>query len=103
LFLELDMTILSLAATVNDNNRNQSGSGAAALDGTTPQLPSEPVLRVIRNAMQRLGPLAPSDAMVLSRMLKRLFEIEADDGVVVAIDRAKELAELLQVQKRAAR
>jgi hypothetical protein len=47
------MTILSLAATVNDNHRNQSGSGAAALDGTTPQLPSEPVLRVIRNAMQR--------------------------------------------------
>jgi hypothetical protein len=41
--------------------------------------------------------------MVLSRMLKRLFEIEADDGVVVAIDRAKELAEMLQVQKRAAR
>ena len=97
------MTILSLAATVNDNHRNQSGSGEAALDGPTLQLPSEPVLRVIRTAMQRLGPLAPSDAMVLSRMLKRLFEIEADDGVVVAIDRAKELAELFQVQKRTAR
>lgn len=97
------MTILSLAATVNDNHRNQSSSSSAALDSTTPHLPSEPVLRVIRNAMRRLGPLAPSDAMVLSRMLKRLFEIEADDGVVVAIDRAKELAELLHVQQRTAR
>lgn len=97
------MTILSLAATINDNHRNQSGSSSAALDSTTPHLPSEPVLRVIRNAMRRLGPLAPSDAMVLSRMLKRLFEIEVDDGVVVAIDRAKELAELLHVQQRTAR
>lgn len=97
------MTILSLAATVNDNHRNQSSSSSAALDSTTPHLPSEPVLRVIRNAMRRLGPLAPSDAMVLSRILKRLFEIEADDGVVVAIDRAKELAELLHVQQRTAR
>lgn len=97
------MTILSLAATVNDNHRNQSSSSSAALDSTTPHLPSEPVLLVIRNAMRRLGPLAPSDAMVLSRMLKRLFEIEADDGVVVAIDRAKELAELLHVQQRTAR
>ncbi len=97
------MTIFSLATTVNDNHRMKSSSGLAASDGPSPQLPSEPVLRVMRTALQCLGPLAPSDAIVLSRMLKRLFEIEADDGVVVAIDHAKELAELLQLQKRAAR
>ncbi len=97
------MTIFSLATTVNDNHRTKSSAGSGALDGTSPQLPSEPVLRVMRTALQCLGPLAPSDAMVLSRMLKRLFEIETDDGVVVAIDHAKELAELLQLQKYAAR
>jgi hypothetical protein len=57
----------------------------------------------MRTALQCLGPLAPSDAMVLSRMLRRLFEIEAVDGVVVAIHHAKELAELLQLKKSAAR
>jgi len=103
LFLELDMTIFSLVTTVNDNHRTKSSSGPGAPDGTAPQLPSEPVLRVMRTALQFLGPLAPGDAMVLSRMLRRLFEIETDDGVVVAIDHAKELAELLQLQKRAAR
>jgi hypothetical protein len=97
------MTNFSLAATVNDNHRNKSSSGSVARDGTSPQLPSEPVLRVISTALKCLGPLAPSDAMVLSRMLQRLFEIETDDGVVIAIDHAKELAELLQLQKRAAR
>lgn len=97
------MTIFSLATSLNDNYRTKSASGSAAADGGLPQLPSEPVLRVMRTALQCLGPLAPSDAMVLSRMLKRLFEIENDDGVVVAIDHAKELAELLQLQKRAAR
>ena len=97
------MTIFSLATTVNDNHRTKSGFSPAASDGTLPQLPSEPVLRIMRTALQCLGPLAPSDAMVLSRMLKRLSEIETDDGVVVAIDHAKELAELLQLQKHAAR
>ena len=97
------MTIFSLATTINDNPRTKSGSGPAVLDGTSPQLPSEPVLSVMRTALQCLGPLAPSDAMVLSRMLRRLFEIETDDGVDVAIDHAKELAELLQLQKHVAR
>ena len=97
------MTILLFAATLNDNDRTKSGFGHTVMDGGTPQLPSEPVLRVMRTALQCLGPLAPSDAMVLSRMLKRLFEIEHDDGVVVAIGHAKELAEVLQLQKRAAR
>jgi len=97
------MTILSLTTSINDNLRTKSGSRSGALDATSPQLPSEPVLHVMRTALQCLGPLAPSDAMVLSRMLKRLFEIETDDGVVVAIDHAKELAELLQLQKRVAR
>ncbi|CAN1495444.1 hypothetical protein MCEMIH15_00327 [Caulobacteraceae bacterium] len=97
------MTIFSLASSINDNLQTKSGSGPPAKEGTSPQLPSEPVLHVMRTALQCLGPLAPSDAMVLSRMLKRLFEIETDDGVVVAIDHAKELAEMLQLQKRAAR
>ena len=97
------MTIFSLTTSINDNLRTKSSSGPATLDGTSPQLPSEPVLRVMRTALQCLGPLAPSDAMVLSRMLRRLFEIETDAGVVVAIDHAKELAELLQLQKRVAR
>ncbi|MEY3233097.1 MAG: hypothetical protein RL230_368 [Pseudomonadota bacterium] len=57
----------------------------------------------MRTAMQSLALLAPSDAMVVSRMLKSLFEIETDDGAVVAIDHAKQLAERLQLQKRAAR
>ncbi|WP_313586683.1 hypothetical protein [Aquidulcibacter sp.] len=57
----------------------------------------------MRTAMQSLALLAPSDAMVVSRMLKCLFEIETDDGAVVAIDHAKQLAERLQLQKRAAR
>jgi hypothetical protein len=97
------MTIFSLTTSINDNLRTKSGSPSGAPDATSPQLPSEPVLHVMRTALQCLGPLAPSDAMVLSRMLKRLFEIETDDGVVVAIDHAKELAELLQLQKRVAR
>ncbi len=97
------MTIFSLATTINDNYRPKSGPGKAVRDGALPQLPSEPVLRVMRTALQCLGPLAPSDAMVLSRMLKRLFEIETDDGVIAAIKHAKELAELLQLQKSAAR
>ena len=97
------MTIFSLTTSINDNLRSKSSSGSGALDATSPQLPSEPVLHVMRTALQCLGPLAPSDAMVLSRMLKRLFEIETDDGVVVAIDHAKELAELLQLKKRVAR
>ena len=97
------MTIFSLTTSINDNLRSTSSSGSGALDAASPLLPSEPVLRVMRTALQCLGPLAPSDALVLSRMLKRLFEIETDDGVVVAIDHAKELAELLQLQKRVAR
>ncbi|MFN9611435.1 MAG: hypothetical protein ACK569_02985 [Hyphomonadaceae bacterium] len=91
------MTILSIASTLNDNRRTTSGSGQTSTESSTPQLPSEPVLRVMRTALQCLGPLGPSDAMVLSQMLKRLFEIESDDGVVVAIDHAKELAEVLQL------
>lgn len=97
------MTILSIASNLNDNRRKTSGPGQAPSDSIAPQLPSEPVLRVMRTALQCLGPLGPSDAMVLSRMLKRLFEIESDDGLVVAIDHAKELAEVLQLQKRVAR
>ncbi len=91
------MTILSIASTLNDNRRTTSGSGQTSTESSTPQLPSEPVLRVMQTALQCLGPLGPSDTMVLSRMLKRLFEIESDDGVVVAIDHAKELAEVLQL------
>jgi len=67
------------------------------------RLPSEPVLRVMQTAIHCLGPLAPSDAMVLSRMLNRLFEIEHDDGVGVALLYAKELAEVLHLQQNSMR
>ena len=97
------MTIFSIATTLNDNHRSNSGCRQTVNDGSLPQLPSEPVLRVMRTALQCLGPLGPSDAMVLSRMLKRLFEIESDDGIVVAMDHAKELVEVLQLQRRVAR
>lgn len=97
------MTILSLATNLNDNSRATSGAAKPSNQSRPQQLPSEPVLRVMRTALQCLGPLGPSDAMVLSRMLNRLFEIEHDYGVGVAISHAKELAEVLQLQKRAAR
>lgn len=97
------MTILSLATNLNDNSRATSRAAKLSNQSRPQQLPSEPVLRVMRTALQCLGPLGPSDAMVLSRMLNRLFEIENDDGVGVAISHAKELAEVLQLQKRAAR
>ncbi len=97
------MTILSLATNLNDNNLGKSAKGRNPSAASQAQLPSEPVLRIMRTALQCLGPLGPSDAMVLSRMLNRLFEIEHDDGVGVAISHAKELAEVLQLQKRAAR
>lgn len=51
------------------------------------------------HALQCLGPLGPGDAIILSRMLSRLFEVESHYGVGVAIDHAKELAKVLQVQK----
>jgi hypothetical protein len=102
-FRELDITLFSFVTTLNENHRSKSGIDQNAADGGTPQLPSEPVLRVMRTALKYLGPLGPGDAMVLSRILKRLFEIEHDDGVVVAIEQAKELAEVLQLQKRAVR
>ncbi|MFM1976656.1 MAG: hypothetical protein RL145_1502 [Pseudomonadota bacterium] len=97
------MTILSLATNLNDNSRTKSGAAKSSSQSRPQQLPSEPVLRVMRTALQCLGPLGPSDAMVLSRMLNRLFEIEHDNGVGVAISHAKELAEVLQLQQRAAR
>jgi hypothetical protein len=97
------MTILSIATSLNDNHEGKSGPSQTTRPTGTSQLPSEPVLRVMRTALQCLGPLAPSDAMVLSRMLNRLFEIEHDDGISVAISHAKELAEVLQLQQRAAR
>jgi len=50
-----------------------------------------------------LRPPAHSDAMVLLRLVKRLLEIETDNDVVVEINHAKELAELLPLQKLATR
>jgi hypothetical protein len=97
------MTLLSFVTTLNDNHRTKSGIDQNAADRGTPQLPSEPVLRVMRTALKYLSPLGPGDAMVLSRMLRCLSELEHDDGVVVAIEHAKELAEVLQLQKQAAR
>jgi hypothetical protein len=88
------------ATPLNDNHRNNSVARQNTFDGVKPhQVPSDPVLSVIRTALQCLGPLGPSDAIVLSRMLKRLFEVENHDGVVVAIEKAKELAKVLQLQK----
>jgi len=96
------MIFFSPATPVNDNHKNEPGARQNTFDGVKPhQLPSDPVLNVIRTALQCLGPVGPSDAIVLSRMLKRLFEVENHDGVVVAIDHAKELAKVLQLQKRA--
>lgn len=97
------MTLFSFVTTLSDNHRSTSGIDRNAADGGTPQLPSEPVLRVMRTALTCLGPLGPDDARVVLRMLRCLSEIEHDDGVVVAIEHAKELADVLQLQKRAVR
>lgn len=97
------MTTLSIAPSLNDNHDEASGTSQTTRPTVASRLPSEPVLRVMRTALQCLGPLAPSDAMVLSRMLNRLFEIEDDDGISVAISHAHELAEVLQMQQPAAR
>lgn len=97
------MTILSLTPILNDNAPAQSGTSHNPSSDRIPRLPSEPVLRVMRIALQCLGPLAPNDAMVLSRMLNRLFEIEHDNGVGAAVSHAKELVEVLCLQQRAAR
>lgn len=94
------MIFFSPATPLNDNHKNKFAARQNTFDGVKAhQVPSDPVLAVIRTALQGLGPLGPSDAIVLSRMLKRLFEVENHDGVVVAIDQAKELAELLQLQR----
>ena len=93
------MVFFSPATPVNDNQRHNSVVRRRTFDVGNPQVPSDPVLEVIRTAIQCLGPICPSDEIVLSRMLRRLLEIEKNGGVVVAIDHAKELAELLQLQK----
>lgn len=94
------MIFFSPATPLNDNHKNKFVARQNTFDGLkTHQLPSDPVLSVIRTALLCLGPLGPSDAIVLSRMLKRLFEVENHDGVMVAIDQAKELAKVLQLQK----
>ncbi len=93
------MVFFSPATPVNDNRRQNCVTRQRTFDGVKPQVPSEPVLEIIRTAIQCLGPICPSDEIVFSRMLRRLLEIEKNGGVVVAIDHAKELAELLQRQK----
>ena len=94
------MIFSSPATPVNDNQKSESVACQNTIDDVkTHQVPSDPVLSIIRTALQCLGPLGPSDAIVLSRMLKRLFEVERHFGVVVAIDQAKELAKVLQIQK----
>jgi hypothetical protein len=96
------MIFFSPATPLNDNHKNGSKARQNTYDGVKPrQVPSDPVLSVIRTALQCLGPLGPGDAIVLSRMLKRLFEVENHYGVVVAVDQAKELAKVLQLQKGA--
>ena len=94
------MVFFSPATPVNDNYKHESVAHQNSYDDVkTHQIPSDPVMSVIRTALQCLGPVGPSDAIILSRMLKRLFEVENHEGVVVAIDQAKELAKVLQIQK----
>ncbi|WP_395782019.1 hypothetical protein [Aquidulcibacter sp.] len=98
-FFGTNMVFFSPATPLNDNHKTTSVARQNTFDGVKPQVPSDPVLEVIRTAIQSFGPICPSDAMVLSRMLRRLLEIEKHEGIVVAIDHAKELAELLQLKK----
>lgn len=93
------MAFFSPATPVNDNQKQNRVTHQKGTDCEKSQLPSEPVLAVIRTALQCLGPISASDEIMLSRMLRRLLEIEKSGGLVVAIDHAKEVAELLQQQK----
>ena len=93
------MVFFSPATPVNDNQKQDSVTHQKGTGCAKSQVPSEPVLAVIRPAIQCLGPINASDEIMLSRMLRRLLEIEKSGGLVVAIDHAKELAELLQRQK----
>jgi hypothetical protein len=96
------MIFSSPATPANDNHKNESVARQNSFDGVKPhQVPSDPVLSIIRTALQCLGPLGQDDAIILSRMLSRLFEVESHYGVGVAIDHAKELGKVIQVQKRA--
>lgn len=94
------MIFFSPATPVNDNDETESVTLKATFDRVKfHQVPSDEVLSIIKDALQCLGPLGPSDAIVLSRMLKRLFEVEQQDGVEAAADQAKELAKILQTRK----
>lgn len=97
------MTVLPLVVNLNDNVSASPSRSTEQPGGVVVTLPSEPVLSIVRHTLQRLGPFAPTDAMVISRILNRLSQIERDDGVSVAIDHAREVVEILKLQRRPAR
>lgn len=97
------MKLFPLVASLNDNqSAGMMRVPEAKGGGVVVTLPSEQVLCIVRTTLQRLGPFAPTDAMVISRILNRLSQIERDDGVSVAMDHAREVVEVLQLQRRPA-
>jgi hypothetical protein len=97
------MTILQFIANQNAVELASQADLNAHLKADIATMPSEPVLRLVRSALAQLEPFSPNDTLVLSRVLTRLREIEADKGVHVAIVRAKEFVEIIQIQQSARR
>ena len=97
------MTILQFIANQNALDLASQPHIKDHIHADVVSMPSEPVLRLVRSALADLEPFSPNDSLVLSRVLTRLREIEADKGVHVAIIRAKELVEIIQIQQTARR
>lgn len=97
------MTILQFIANQNAVDLASQPHIKEHIHADAVSMPSEPVLRLVRSALADLEPFSPNDSLVLSRVLTRLREIEADKGVQVAIIRAKELVEIIQIQHSAGR
>jgi hypothetical protein len=97
------MTILQFIANQNALELASQAHIQDRIHSDVVSMPSEPVLRLVRSALADLEPFSPNDSLVLSRVLTRLREIEADKGVHVAIIRAKELVEIIQIQQSAHR
>jgi hypothetical protein len=93
------MTILQFFANQNALDLASRSHIKEHIRADLVNMPSEPVLRLVRTALADLEPFSPNDSLVLSRALTRLREIEADKGVHVAIIRAKELVEIIQIQQ----
>ena len=92
------MTIVQFATSRTASKPAARARAKVAAEIKNLHLPSEAIMDVVRAALLQIGPFGADDTAVLSRVLRRLHEIEATKGQSVALAHAKELAELFTSQ-----